>query len=579
MRRKNLLAPSDYLSRETGGLKKRWKGRLPVALLFPNTYHVGMSNLGLQLVYELVNRDPEIVCERVFYPETSISPLSIESNRPLGDFPIILCSISFEQDFVNLVKILHLAGISSLASARDAENQRFVAGSPLVVGGGVATFINPEPLAPYIDLFVVGEAEPVLPDLMAYLKDGLVEKRKNVLRELARTLPGCYVPRFYVPHYHDDGTLDTMSVEKGILHRIKKVVGARMEKAGHSHILSPDAEFADLYLAELGRGCSRGCRFCAAGFVYRPPRLWSVDAIIAAFAERPSGTRRIGLLGMEMARAGDLAELANHLLHESCTLSFSSLRADCVSRELLELLGKSGLKTAAIAPDGGSERLRRVINKGLSENDILSAAESLVQVGVRNLKLYFMIGLPTESMEDIEELIALTLRIKKRILAVGRSKGRLGALTLSVNSFVPKAWTPFQFHGFTPVEQLKEKLKYIRRGLAQEANIKVRAGRPDTAYLQAMLARGDRRVGAALGGMIGGRNWRQVCKREGIAPEKYALRMRGRAELFPWEIIETGIDREYLWAEYQRALAGRTTRACDTKVCKRCGVCDGKRDE
>jgi radical SAM superfamily enzyme YgiQ (UPF0313 family) len=565
----------EPLARETGGWRKKWTGKLPVALIFPNLYRLGMSNLGFQTVYGLANRNPDIVCERVFLPETGGKPLSFESGRTLRDFPLVLCSVSFEEDYLNLLKILMLGGIELLAERRRHADPFQKAGLPLIIGGGVATFINPEPLASFFDLLIIGEAEPVLPGILETLQ----ERRQNFdrisfLRESAAEIPGCYAPQFYECEYDRNGLLTAMVPATGLPPRITKVVAPAQPVAGHSQVLTPDAEFADFFLVELGRGCSRGCRFCAAGFVYRPPRLWKPDSIRAALSARPPQARRIGLLGMEMARNEDLIALSEYLLAEECSLSFSSLRADVISPELLALLAASGLKSAAIAPDGGSERLRRVINKGITENELLDAAEALIGIGVANLKLYFMIGLPTERQEDLEELVALSLRIKEIALAMGRQRGKLSTITLSINSFVPKAWTPFQFHPMDSVASLKEKLKFIRRSLAGQANVRVQADAPDNAFLQAVLARGDRRLGSILPALLlSTKNWRQTLKDEGIDPEFYACRQRGEKELFPWEIIDHRLDRDFLWREYQRGLAGKTTSACDIESCRRCGVC------
>jgi radical SAM superfamily enzyme YgiQ (UPF0313 family) len=566
----------DFLASEKGTQRKKWKGLLPVALIFPNRYGLGNSNLGFQLVYALVNSLPGFVCERFFYQDNQ-PPVSLESGRPLRDFPILLCSLSFEQDFLNLLALFLAGGIEPLAERRSACASRFRPGQPLVVGGGVASFINPEPLAPFVDLFVVGEAEPVLPQLMEHLAERLTVKNpEELLRGIVREFSGCYVPRFYTMHYGKDGVLARIEAEPGAPNRVRRVALDKSPVAGHSQLLSPEAEFSNLFLTELGRGCSRGCRFCAAGFVYRPPRLWSAESILAALAERPEDIKRVGLLGMEMARSEDLARIAEYLLGEGCSLSFSSLRADAISNELCGLLAQSRLKSAAIAPDGGSERLRRVINKGISEQDVLCAAEALARAGINHLKLYFMIGLPTETEDDLAELLLLTDKVRKTLLGVGRETGRLGNITLSVNSFVPKAWTPFQFHGFAPLTTLKNRIKFLRKGVVGMANTRLVVDQPANAFYQAVLARGDRRVGLALYAMLqGGKNWRQTLQDCGIEPEDYAMRQRGQEELFPWEIIDHGIDRQYLWAEYQKALKEKSTIACDTTQCRRCGVCHG----
>ncbi|MBU0483523.1 MAG: radical SAM protein [Proteobacteria bacterium] len=569
--------PKDYLSLEKGGWKKKWKGKQPVALVFPNHYQLGMSNLGFQLVYGLLNALPDIVCERIFLPEDNSQPLSIESGRPLRDFPLILCSVSFEDDFVSLVRIFRMGGIEPLAEVRypEAINTQ---GFPLIIGGGVATFINPEPLAPFIDFFVVGEAESILPQLVSYLAEKIsLFDRGKLLADIVQCFSGCYVPQFYNVDYLPDGTIGGIKAMAPAPDRVRKVVTYGSDAVGHSVILTPETEFADMFLAELGRGCSRGCRFCAAGFVYRPPRLWSADAVISSLHDRPANSRRVGLLGMEMAKPDDLAKIAKYLVAEGCLLSFSSLRADAFSDSLVELLSKSNLKSAAIAPDGGSERLRRVINKGIVEDDVLRAAETLVQAGVTNLKMYFMIGLPTETMDDMLELVALVKKVQTVILVIGKARGYLSNITISVNSFVPKAWTPFQFHPFADLDTLKERIKFLRKELGHLPNMKIIADQPLRAYFQAVIARGDRRLGPALLSLVdSGKKWTYVFKEHGLSPENYAMRPRTENELFPWEIIDHGINRSYLWSEYQRALFAKSTPVCDTKKCRRCGVCNDK---
>ncbi|MBU0728452.1 MAG: radical SAM protein [Proteobacteria bacterium] len=564
----------DYFSREYGSTKKKWKGSVPVALLFPNLYRIGMSNLGFQLVYAMINRHPEIVCERFFLPDIDGDmPKSIESGRLLADFPFIFCSVSFENDFPGIVRIFQLAGLVPLAEDR-SKASFLEPGNPLIIGGGVATFINPEPLALFFDLFILGEAEPVLPGILEVLVNGTSAKdRESLLWELSLEHQGCYVPGFYNVAYGADLTIESVKPLKSLPARIKTVVHTGADQVGCSTILTPDAEFSDLFLSELGRGCSRGCRFCAAGFVYRPPRLWKSDAVLKALKQRPAHIDRVGLLGMEMTSTEDLQIISRYLLKEECSLSFSSLRADRISPELIEVLKKSGLKSAAIAPDGGSQRLRQVINKGLDEDDLLSAAELLAGAGIQNLKLYFMIGLPTEEQEDLEELVLLVHKIKKEILKVGRSRGKLLSLILSVNCFVPKAWTPFQYHPFEEVASLKTKLKFLKKSFAGEANISLKADQPGHALLQAMLARGDRRIGQGLLSYGGKGNWKQIFKQEGLMPEMYATRIRGKDEIFPWDLLDHGISREYLWKEYQRALAGKSTKSCDTEKCRKCGVC------
>lgn len=579
------------LEREKGSYLKKWTGRLPVALIYPNTYKVGMSSLGFQLVYSLLNEEEAVVCERFFLSGSEESPRSIESARPLDHFSLIFISLSFEHDYQHLIELLLAAGIEPFAEKRGDE---ISVSAPLLICGGVIAFMNPEPVAPFIDLFLVGEAEPVLSDLMAALAQGLSAgiPRAELLGAINRSLPGCYAPAFYTPEYDANGWLKGYKSPDTLPKRIKKVTLAGCRRAGHSQLLTSEAEFSDLYLTELGRGCSRGCRFCTAGFIYRPPRLWDAEAVIAGLAERDESVNRVGLLGMEMADRAVLDRIAAHLSQTGCALSFSSLRADRITPTLLNLLAESHLKTVAIAPDGASERLRRVINKGLTEEDLLNAAEQLAEAGLYTLKLYLMIGLPTETDEDLQEAIDLVRKIKGRIDPVGRLRGRLCEIRISINCFAPKPWTPFQYHPFgtserlargaigsarEAVSELKRRLKFLRMGLAQEANVHFSHDKAEHVLFQAILARGDRRLAPVLYEMAKhGTAWKQAMKRHDLTAEQFAVCGLDETSCFPWDIIDHGIEAGYLWQEYLRAFEGKTSAPCDTKICRRCGVCHGQ---
>jgi radical SAM superfamily enzyme YgiQ (UPF0313 family) len=578
-RRDRHSTPSLF-AQETGSFRKKWKDKLPVALVFPNSYYLGMSNLGFQIVYSLLNSVDDLVCERVFY-EPGVSPYSIESNRPLRDFPIILFSVSFEQDFPTIPGILTAAGLEPFALNRARNSETIQPGSPLVIGGGVATFINPEPIAPFIDLFIIGEFEPIADALAAYLKRLYpAGDRQALLAEMSQSLPGAYVPALYTPRYNTLGQVESVAVEGAAPARIKKIQCLEKVKAGHSQISTTETEFSKIHLVELGRGCSRSCRFCAAGYVYRRPRLWHADAVIKAVKARGQlGEQgRVGLLGMEMASPEDLQAISQHLLQENCTLSFSSLRADMINGPLLDLLKASNLKTAVIAPDGGSERLRRVINKGITRQDCLAAAISLVGTGIATLKMYFMIGLPTEEEADLVELINLVKEIQGAINKIGRQKGKLTQIHLSINCFVPKAWTPFQYHPFESIDELTKKIKYLRREFASFNNLKLSIGHPDMAYFQAVFSRGDRRVGMLLPEIFKhSKGWKKIFAQHDLDPAFYARRRRAVTEVFPWDIIDHGINRAYLWKEYELALAGKTSATCGVGLasgrCRQCGVC------
>jgi len=575
---------SAHLNDEIGTFRKKWKEQLPVALIYPNTYPVAVSNLGYQLVYTLLNQMAGVACERFVYPEQGEGLRSLESSRPLTDFPLVFGSISFEHDYPRLAAMLAAGGIAPFAADRA---QTISAGNPLVVLGGVGVFLNPEPLALFADLMVIGEAEPVLADLMTHLHGYGETVRQALLHQIATTLAGCYVPGLYQFRYDETGAVEAIEVAPEIPQRVAKVIAPEMAQAAHSTLLSPEAELG-MYMVELGRGCSRGCRFCAAGFIYRPPRLWSAESILAGLEDRPPQMDRIGLLGMEMADEETVDKISNYLKQHGCALSFSSLRADRISEQTLQLLAASELKSVAIAADGASERLRELINKGLKEEDLLYAAERLVAAGIFHLKLYVMIGLPTENQADLEELIVLVERIQERILPIGRERGRVSELTLSINCFVPKPWTPFQFCAFgglsdadagkgrvePALKALKEKVRFLRQGLAHLSNLHLKFDHPEQALQQAVFSRADRRIGPALLEIgLGKSSFKQALRNHRLDPWTYAVRPRSKTETMCWEVLDHGLRPGHLWQEYQRALSGKYTPPCEPAVCRRCGVC------
>lgn len=590
---------SDSLVDESGSIRKKWTGRLPVALLYPNLYPVAVSNLGYQLVYATLNADEDIVCERFVYPAKDTPFRSLESSRPLTDFPLVFASISFEHDFPRLAAMLAAGGFPAEAGGRSSA---IAPGMPLVMIGGVAMFINPEPLAAFADLIAIGEAEAILPELMVVLKNYAQTSRKEVTYQAAATVSGCYAPGLYQFDYDSVGRITHIRPEPGLPSQVRKAVQNATVIAGHSQLFSPQAEL-DMHMVELGRGCSRACRFCAAGYVYRPPRLWDQEAVGKALAQRPEGVQRIGLLGMEMSPDLDTVNLAGILKDSGCMLSFSSLRADRLSPELLGVLAQSELKSAAIAADGASERLRRIINKNISAKDLLDASVRLVKAGIFHLKIYVMIGLPGETEADLAEFAELIRSIRAAILPLGQARGRVSELTLSLNCFVPKAWTPFQYCAFggavaqlgecssgnleeeqrLVLSSLKEKIRFLRRMLKNEANLHIICDSPEQAMEQAVYARADRRIAPVLLARGAGRlSFKMAMKkylddgRAGFGTWRYALRERRQDELFPWDVIDHGFTPGYMWREYERALRGLATPACEPERCRSCGVCHGK---
>ncbi len=564
------------LKAERGVIRKDWRGKIPVALVYSNHYYLGMSNLGFQTVYELLNRFDDVVCERVFLPsDFDTKPRSsgdrlirsMESQRPLSDFEIIAFSISFENDYPNILTILESAGIPKWAREREE-------GSPLIIAGGVTSFLNPEPIAPFVDCFVVGEAEPVLiPFLEIYRK---ASDKTDFLEHVAQKVAGVYVPALYDVAYGDDGTISAFRVKKkGVPDKITRAVVSDLSSCDTcTTILTPHTEFESSFLVEIGRGCSHGCRFCAAGYIYRPPRLRSSGALKQSLAIGTERADRIGLVGAAVSDLPEIGSICKGALDRRVRISFSSLRADSISEDVLEVLEKSGDKTATLAPDAGSERLRRVINKGITEEHILNAADLLVSHGIPNLKLYFMVGLPTETHDDVKEIVDLCKRVKHRFLKTSRGKKRIGHITVSLNCFVPKPHTPFQWVPFEETRSLKEKIRLVKDGLKKVANVRVHADIPKWAYIQALLSRGDRRIAGLLEMVHQNKgNWPQSLKAFPLNPDFYVRRERRFDEILPWDFIDHGIKKSFLLKEYERALQGKTAPVCQPGQCNVCGVC------
>jgi radical SAM superfamily enzyme YgiQ (UPF0313 family) len=537
---------------ETGATPKNWGGKLTVCLVYPNRYRIAMGNLGFQAVYTLLNSCADIVCERAFLPDPedlaeyrkSRTPLlSLESQRPLADFDLMAFSVSFESDYLHIPAIFRLSGIPPLAAGRASS-------LPLVMAGGAALFLNPEPVADFMDLICVGEAEPILTPLLDTLRKG--SNRQELLREAAG-LPGIYVPSLYEASFDGVRQVSFRALD-GAPARVKRVWAKELDQApARSAILSPSAEFSDMYLLEVSRGCPRGCRFCAAGFIYLPYRQRGLEALKADVAAGLAVRDRIGLVGAALSDYRGIGELCRYILQSGGKISVSSLRLDALDDDMIEVLRASGHKTVALAPEGGSQRLRDLINKDLTEEQILAACDRLICKGILNLKLYFIIGLPTETAADLEEMAELVKKVRERVIESARAERRLGEIVLSVNPFVPKPFTPFQWCGMEEVSSLEKKARFLRETVGRLSNVVIQMEGPKDACLQALLSRGDRRLSAFLLAAEETGSWKKGAKALGVVVEQLACRTMELDELLPWDFIEGG-DRQRLVREYRRAI-------------------------
>lgn len=551
MTEKKQASHKELIASEINTIFKRPKGRINVALVYPNTYPVGMSSLGFQTVYRLFNEVEDVVCERAFFPQQGLFAATgiktFESGRDLNQFDIIAFSISFENDYPNVLNILDSAKIPLLAADRDA---RF----PLVLAGGVACFLNPEPVSPFMDCFLIGEAEPIIPEFFKHYD--LKESRKSNISTLARHVTGVYVPSSYAATFDPEGAVKAFSPVADVPEKIRRAfVDAISEYSTTSSVMTPHTPFGRMYLIEVGRGCPHGCRFCSTGYVYGPPRFRGLAQLTRSMEKGMALTDHIGLVGAAVTDLPDLPALCRIAGQTDVRVSFSSLRADRLSPEIIGVLRKSRVKTATIAPDAGSARMRSVIKKGISQDSILSASQRLVEAGIPNLKLYFMIGLPTETPDDIEAVIELVTRVKKVFLDASRIQKRIGTITVALNPFVPKPFTPFQGAAMDDEKTLKKKIHRVKAGLKTLANVRVFAETPRQAYFQTLLSRGDRRVADVLLHLHKNRgNWAKTLKESLVDTDYFVLREIEPDRVPPWHYIDHGFDMALLKKEYQRAL-------------------------
>jgi radical SAM superfamily enzyme YgiQ (UPF0313 family) len=549
------------LADEHGTVRKDWGGKVSVALVYPNTYAVGMSNLGFQTIYEHLNRLPDVVCERVFLPEaadvdelvrTGEGPFALESLRPLRDFDLVGFSVTYEGDYINVLRLLELAGIPLRSAQRSSHD-------PLVLMGGVCAFSNPEPMAPFMDLIAVGEGEEMVGELIrAYRESG---SERSAFLDAVTALTGVYVPERYEVTYRPGGAIADVVAEAGAPEIVTK---RRLKNVNEFETIAlvrtPHAEYGHMALLEVGKGCGRGCRFCLEGQVYRPVRHRSPAALATTIADLAKDSKRIGLVGACVSDYPWIGEVLKAVEDNGMELSISSLRADSLTEPLVASLARGGHRTLTVAPEAGTERLRRAIRKPITDEQLYTACDLIRRHGIPNLKCYFMIGQPTETAEDVEAIADLARRMLERLRTLDPAGRPFGRLTLSISSFVPKPWTPFQWAPFAGVEALSRKLEVIKRGVGRFSNVRVLHENPREAALQALLARGDRRVADFLEGAarLGG-DWRRALREWDGDPAFFTTRARSTDERLPWDHFEVGVKKAGLVREWDRALEDAAT--------------------
>jgi radical SAM superfamily enzyme YgiQ (UPF0313 family) len=552
-------ARASLLAREVGTIRKSHAGRLRVALAFPNTYFVGMSNLGLQSVYAAFNADDRVVCERVFLPpKTEIAELrrrreplvTLESGTPVRDFDVFAFSVSFEWDYTNLVTMLRLAGLAPRASARTAFD-------PLVIVGGAVTFVNPEPLAPFADLIAAGEAELLVPSIVDAWADAGGRDRPALLGRLAAET-GCYVPAFYDVRYDGPGRVAAIVPKPGtgappVVRKAAVKAADRLDPPATT-IFTPETEFGSRLLIEVVRGCANLCRFCWAGYNYLPVRPFSTERILEiAAAARPHATR-VGLVSIALCDHPDIELILTRLLEMGYGISPASLRLDDLTEPIVRLLRQSGERSITIAPETGSDRLRRVINKTVTNADILDRAGLIFRGGIENLKLYYMIGLPSETDDDLSAIVDLTMAVKERMMEQAKGRGAVGRIVASVNPLIPKPGTTYQWLPMTRAAEIDRKSNVLRGLVAGIDNVYFNIKSERHSYYQGLLSLGDRRVSDVIElAEANGGDWRAAVAAAGLDAEAYLYRDRTADPFLPWQIIDGGFKTTFFQSELAKS--------------------------
>jgi radical SAM superfamily enzyme YgiQ (UPF0313 family) len=547
----------DVLSREVGYVRKPHADKLRIALAFPNTYFVGMSNLGFQTIYRLFNDQPDIVCERVFLPpkqeleslvQSGARIVTLESQTPVSEFDIFAFSVSFEWDYTNVLTLLRLAGLPLRAADRNTSH-------PLILIGGAVTFVNPEPLALFADVIAAGEGESLVPSLIEAVASS--SSRHELLRALT-TKRGFYIPSFYDVEYAADGSI-LRYVPKpgtGAPAVVKKAALKTTEAVDppSTTIFTPDTEFGSRFLIEVVRGCANLCRFCWAGYNYLPVRAFPTDRILELAKRARAHSARTGLVSIALCDHPDIEHILRSLKDMGYSISPASLRLDDLTPTIVTLLRESGERTLTIAPETGSDRLRRVINKTITNQEILDSAELIFSSGFENLKLYYMIGLPSETDEDLLAIRDQTLQLRDIMMRHAKARGRVGRIVASVNPLVPKPGTTYQWMAMEQSDVIEQKMKRLRALVAGIDNVYFNIKSERHSYYQALLSLGDRRVAPAIeAAERNGGQWRRAVQDAGVDGDFYIFRERSNDAMLPWDIIDGGMKSAFFRGELEKS--------------------------
>ncbi|WP_273419969.1 radical SAM protein [Veillonella caviae] len=544
-----------------------------VALVYPNTYFVGMSNLGLHIIYKEINDQPDSVCERIFLPEkkelevydkTKTPLMSVETQRPMHQFDVVAFDVTFEMDYFHIPLMLKQGRVPIMSTDRTDFD-------PIVIAGGPCATFNPEPFADFIDACIIGEGEGLVTAVLNRIREGRSngESRESIIASLA-AIAGVYVPALYTPQFDEDEQFVGYHIAEGAPHTIYRHFQP-LTSGGETVIATDFTEFGAMYIIEVARGCGRHCRFCMAGYCFRVPRVRPLDILKEGVDRAEKLGKKVGLMGAAISDYPEVDELVTYIRSKGMRYSCASLRADSLTQAVVDGLADSGQKTITIAPETGSERLRRVINKGISEENLRTAAQLSAKSGIQHMRLYIMIGLPTETDEDIDAIIGLAERTQAHMAEVG-CKGRL---TLSINPFIPKPFTPFQWMAMESQKSVEKKLQYIKKSLQKNRRIEVLVESPKEAYIQGVLSRGDRRLGKVIAACAmdkGSKSFKTEMKAAGLDMDVLNYRERDFNEYLPWSHLNMGLHEGYLESEWQRSMDEAYTPPC-VDGCKRCGVC------